>query len=289
MSTEDILKTLTVAKLMEICASENISNIPKKIRKDDLIKIMLEQIPTHELSKYLEKKEEKKSDDEMVAVKEEKKNEDNFYREKVILELQKHRIHRILLNELAENLGEKIPTGKGIQLYDGMSDKMLRELEKIFLKPNEKENNRTFTMICSNWLIFKVKEIERIKTGYEIDDNAKVDVIAFDVENLPYIMAECNLNGSIDEHVISETIAKASRLLDVYGKNLAKKYKEAWMRIYFFSNDENASKLLNIIKREGNIDEYGEMHIKRGIFKVDYNLKFHVYSVNEGKFHGLLF
>lgn len=287
MSTEDNLKTLTVAKLMDICKRENVTDVPKKIRKEDLIKIMIEQIPEDKINKYFENKEGKKSENENVTSQEE--NENNFYREKVILELQKHRIHRIILNELAENLGEKIPTGKGIQLYDGMSDRMLKELEKIFLNPNEKVNNRTFTMICSNWLIFKVKEIERIKTGYEIDDNAKVDVMAFDVENLPYIMVECNLNGNFNEDIIKDTIAKATKLLDMHGKTLAKKYKEAWMRIYFFSNDENASKLLNMIRGESNIDEYGEMHIKRGIFKVDYNLKFHIYSVNEGKFHGLLF
>lgn len=288
MSTEDLLKTLTVSKLMDICSKENVEDIPKKIKKDDLIKLMVGKIPKERISEYIKTKENPERSQEGKDASSEKE-EEAFYREKVILELQKHRVHRILINELAENIGEKHPSGKGIQLYDGMSDRMLQELEKIFLKPHENENNRTFTMICSNWLIFKAKEIERIKTAYEIEDNAKVDMIAFDVENLPYIMAECNLNGTIDEGTIKKAVENASKILDKYGKNIAKKYKEAWMRIYFFSNEENASKLLELVKRESTIDEFGEMRIKRGIFKVDYNLKFHIYSVNDGKFHGLLF
>ena len=288
MSSEEGLGSLTVSKLMEICKIEGLEDIPKKIKKQELIKTMMEKIPDNKLEKYLKETTNPEKNKHKVTGSAQKEG-DNYVREKVIVELQKHRIHRILLNELAENLGEKPPAGKGIQLFDGMSDRMLKELEKIFLKPNEEESERTFTMICSNWLIFKAKEIESIKTGYQIDDKNRVDVIAYDVGNLPYIMAECSLGKNFDGESLNMSIDKATKILDIHGKKIAKRYREAWLRIYFFGDEQSSSRLLELIRKNGKIDQYGEMHIKRGLFKTDYNLKFHVYSVNDGKFHGLLF
>ncbi len=292
MTDEEYLKNLTISKLLEICEKEKLQNIPKRVKKQELIDFMLKNIPSENLKKYENdhnEKENERGEEKHEEIKEKVPETQTFVRERVIVELQKHRIHRILINELSEKLGEKIPTGKGVQLYDGMSDKMLQTLDKLFLNGNEEEDELVFSMICSNWLIFKAKEIERLKTDYPVEGSEKIGALAFDVENLPYIIAEFNSGNEVNENNLNKIIEKATKILDKYGKDIAKKYKEAWIRIYIFAKGEKANDFLKLIKNNKSIDEYGEMHIKRGIFKTDYNLKFNVYAVNDGKFHGLLF
>ena len=285
MPYEDFLKQFNMEQLTEMCRLEGMKQVQKNMRKEHLIEYLQSHFNEEKLflyeNRYLKQQKTGKKDGNSPPKK--ATGSTSKSRESIIIELQKRRIHRILINNVAKLLDEDEPSGKGIEYYEKMSNKTLEMLREIFVSDAETTNKIVFSMRCANWLIFKTKEIQNIEFHHKLDSGKNVDFLAYDVEGLPYLMAECMPTGEMDSKELDGIIAKASNILERHGQKMAKRYREAWLGVAIFLPEDSANKIRDIIVNRKDIDPIGQMRIKRGFLKINHNLRFSIYSMKKGK------
>jgi hypothetical protein len=132
MPKTDFLLELDEKALKDIAQKEGLKTIPKNYGKDDFIKFLEGVLTAEKIKKYKAEYYERETVRD-IHIKERIK-EKGFKEEKeevtkismnkheAIVSLQKERISKKVLEEIANFLHEPIPTGSGVKLYDGMND-----------------------------------------------------------------------------------------------------------------------------------------------------------------------
>lgn len=198
--------------LRNIAKDEGLDPIPRNYDKEDLIKY-LQGILTIEKSKkyermYMEREVERdihiheKIKEKSVRSQSEEETRIILSRERKILELMKVKIQKEVLSVIANKLHEKEPEGSKQRLFEEMSDGYLQRSYEIFVELKHDRTGKNFEYLCANWLMGK-GEIEKLETDHEFHGVGEIDVVGFDDNMLPIVIAECK-----DRPVIKDDIDK---------------------------------------------------------------------------------
>lgn len=284
MAKSDFLLELDEMALKEIAKKEGLKTIPKNYGKEDFVKFLEGVLTAEKFKKYRSEYYERETVRD-IHIKERVK--EKGYREEreetakismnkheAIVNLQKERISKKVLETIADFLHEPTPTGSGVKLYDGMNEKMLSTVREIFIDGKEDKTGRYFEFRCANWLDYNEKLVSRIEMRHKFPKIGEIDIIAFDPMDEPKIMAECkDRPASIED--MDKWIANVEKL------NLE---FDSLSKAYFFSSKGFTQGVVDRIKNNQNIEPTtGEYTIKKGILSKSY-LKLKVYDVREDKF-----
>ncbi len=193
------------------------------------------------------------------------------------------KIHRIVVEAACEHFKEPLPKGTGVNFYDGMSDELLKHLHDVFVKKLDDPEGKNFELRSANWLVYRVKEVGAIRTRHTLPNTQELRLVGFDVEGLPYFIGEFSNVGMTDQN-FRKGIENARKVLENYGPRLMKKYKSAWMRVYYFVPEEHSDNFLKLITSDKSIAGDGTIRVKRGFLKQDYFIKISAFKVNGNKY-----
>ena len=147
MANTDFLLELKKNDLKEIAQKEGLKAIPKNYEKEDFVKFLDGVLTSEKIKKYREEYYERETVRDIHI--HEKIKEKGFKKEKeettkislnrheAIVNLQKERISKKVLEEIANFLHEPLPMGSGVKLYDSMNEKMLNVVKEIFIDNKE--------------------------------------------------------------------------------------------------------------------------------------------------------
>ncbi|MHB1439910.1 MAG: hypothetical protein ACYCSO_04190 [Cuniculiplasma sp.] len=288
MEVEQYLSNLSFSELRELAKKSGIKSIPRAYKKTDLVKYILENNSKETIQEWI-KKEQKASDKRNENHKEKKgeKGEKGFPRHEYIVDLQKERVHRIVVEAVCKNLKEDLPKSAGVNFYDEMSDKLLKYLHEVFVEQLDDRDEKYFELRCANWLTYKMKEIAALRTRHTLPGTGELRLVGFDVDGLPYVVGEFIEQGVTVEK-FNGAIESTKKVLETYGGRIGKKHKEAWLRLCFFVPEKYSNNLLEIIKQNKAVNESGVMRVKRGLLKADHHIKILAYKTEGKKFVDIL-
>ncbi|MCL4320819.1 MAG: hypothetical protein M1323_05615 [Candidatus Thermoplasmatota archaeon] len=285
MNEQNPIEKLSFAELKSIAKKSGLKTIPRTYKKADLIKYITENSTEEKRKawiKELNEKEVKVEERNNAVPKKDEKNE-SFSRKEYIVDLQKEKIHRIVVEAACEHFKEPLPKGTGVNFYDGMSDELLKHLHDVFVKKYDDPEGKNFELRSANWLVYRIKEVGAIRTRHTLPNTQELRLIGFDVEGLPYFIGEFSNTGMTDQN-FRRGIENARKVLENYGPKLLKKYKSAWMRVYYFVPEEHSDNFLKIITSDKSIAGDGTIRVKRGFLKQDYFIKISAFKVNGNKY-----
>ena len=177
-------------------------------------------------------------------------------RHEAIVNVQKERISKKVLEEIANFLHEPLPTGSGVNLYDKMNEKMLNAVREIFVDNMENKTGRYFEFRCANWLDFNEKEISRIEVRHKFTKIGEIDIIGFNQQDEPVLMAECK-DRTVSFEDVDKWIANMEKLAQEY---------PILSKAYFFSSKGYSQGVVDRVRNNANVDPYnGEYTLKKGI------------------------
>ena len=285
MKAEKPLDEISFADLKSIAKKTGLEAIPRTYKKEDLKKYIIENSNEKQREAWIKELKHSAPDQKGKENEKNKKpvQKESFSRKEHIVDLQKEKIHRIAVEAACELFNEPMPKGTGVGFYDGMSDKLLKQLFEIFVKKLDDPDGKYFELRSANWLVYRIKEIGAMRTRHTLPGSQELRMIGFDVEGLPYLIGEFSDKGEAESD-FKRAIENARRVLDNYGQKLIKKYKKAWMRVYFFVPGEQSENLLKIIKEDKTIDNEGIQRVKRGFLKTDHFIKISAFRVNGNKY-----
>ena len=114
------------------------------------------------------------------------------------------KIDSSVLNELANKLKEPTPNGRGSDFYDKMTDNLLEKINRIFIKKESDGKGVFLEFRTANFIMRNSKlKITRIATRHKFPEIGEIDVVGFDAEDKPIVIAECK-----DRHAKKEDVAK---------------------------------------------------------------------------------
>ena len=271
MARTDFLLKLDKKDLKNIAQKEGLKTIPKNYEKDDFVKFLEGVLTTEKIKQYREEYYEKETVRDIHI--HEKIREKGFKTESVentkitmnrheaIVNLQKERISKKVLEEIANFLHEPLPSGSGVKLYDDMNDKMLNVVREIFFDKTEDKTGRYFEFRCANWLDYNEKGLSRLEVRHKFPKIGEIDIVGFDYEDEPALMAECK-DRTVSFEDVDKWIANMEKLVQEY-PNLSK--------AYFFSSKGYSQGVVDRVKNNSNVDPYsGEYTIKKGIISKSY-------------------
>jgi|YelNatPaOPRAMG01_1025707.scaffolds.fasta_scaffold15455_8 hypothetical protein len=271
MAKSGFLLELDKKTLKDIAQKEGLKTVPKNYDKEDFVKFLEGVLTTEKIKRYREEYYERETERDIHI--HEKVKEKGFKREgeevtkmsvnrhEAIVNLQKERISKKILEEIANYLHEPLPTGSGVRLYDNLNEKMLNVVKEVFLDNKEDKTGRYFEFRCANWLDLNEKGITRLELRHKFPRIGEIDIVGFDGLDEPSIMAECK-----DRPVSFEDIDKWMANLDKLNNDFPSLYKA-----YFFSSKGYTQGVIDRVKNNNNVDPYtGMMEIKRGILSKAY-------------------
>ena len=264
MARTDFLLKLDKKDLKNIAQKEGLKTIPKNYEKDDFVKFLEGVLTTEKIKQYREEYYEKETVRDIHI--HEKIREKGFKTESVentkitmnrheaIVNLQKERISKKVLEEIANFLHEPLPSGSGVKLYDDMNDKMLNVVREIFFDKTEDKTGRYFEFRCANWLDYNEKGLSRLEVRHKFPKIGEIDIVGFDYEDELALMAECK-DRTVSFEDVDKWIANMEKLVQEY-PNLSK--------AYFFSSKGYSQGVVDRVKNNSNVDPYsGEYTIKK--------------------------
>ena len=201
MANTDFLLELKKNDLKEIAQKEGLKAIPKNYEKEDFVKFLDGVLTSEKIKKYREEYYERETVRDIHI--HEKIKEKGFKKEKeettkislnrheAIVNLQKERISKKVLEEIANFLHEPLPMGSGVKLYDSMNEKMLNVVKEIFIDNKEDKTGRYFEFRCANWIDYNERGISRIEVRHKFPKIGEIDITGFDQQDEPALMAEC--------------------------------------------------------------------------------------------------
>jgi Holliday junction resolvase-like predicted endonuclease len=237
----DLLQKLDEEQLQRVAKKEGLKVIPRTFKKRDIVKYLdgvltLEQIKEY-VGEYYERETERTIVHERIkekGIRVTKKETTRATIDKrglvyeVLGQEKREKISKEVLEEIAHYLHEPVPSGRGFELYDGMSDKMLQTVHAIFVAKESGMRGRSLEFRFANWLQRKLPEgVARLKVRHEVSRVGEIDVIGLDSKDRPLVMAECK-----DRPVKFED-------LDKWLSNVKRLYSEGQMLLeaaYFVSS-----------------------------------------------------
>lgn len=285
MPKNEFLVELDSKSLKEIAQKEGLTTIPKNYEKEDFIKFLEGVLTAEKVRKYKKEFYERETVrdihiHETVKEKGFKQESESISKVSVskhetIVNLQKERISKKVLETIADYLYEPVPTGSGVKLYDKMNEKMLNAVREIFIEDKEDKTGRYFEFRCANWLDYNVKGISRIEVRHKFPKIGEIDIVGFNHNDDPTIMAECK-----DRPVVAEDIDKWIANID----KLSQDY-DSLEKAYFFSSRGYTQGVVDRVKGHQNINDQstGKYLVRKGILNKSY-IELKVYDVPGGKF-----
>ena len=284
MAKTDFLLELDKKALRDIAQKEGLKTIPKNYEKDDFVKFLEGVLTVEKIKRYREEYYERETERDIHI--HEKVKESGFRSEKeeitkisvnryeAIVNLQKERISKKVLEEIANYLHEPLPSGSGVKLYDSMNEKMLNTVREIFLDNKDDRTGRYFEFRCANWLDLNVKGISRVELRHKFPKIGEIDIVGFNQIDEPLIMAECK-DRPVSFEDVDKWIANVDKLNFEY---------PSLGRAYFFSSKGYTQGVVERVKNIPNVNSYtGEMEIKRGILS-KYYVALKIYDNRGDKF-----
>ena len=113
MKEQNPIEKLSYAELKSIAKKSGLKTIPRTYKKTDLIEYILTNSTEEKRAKWIKElteKEERIKEGERAVPKEEEKKE-TFSRKEYIVDLQKEKIHRIVVEAACEHFKEPLPKG----------------------------------------------------------------------------------------------------------------------------------------------------------------------------------
>ncbi len=285
MKDQNPIERLSFAELKTIAKKSGLKTIPRTYKKADLIKYITENSTEEKRKSWIDELSEGErivDGRDRTATRKDEKNE-TFSRKEYMVDLQKEKIHRIVVEAACEHFKEPLPKGTGVNFYDGMSDELLKHLHDVFVKKLDDPEGKNFELRSANWLVYRVKEVGAIRTRHTLPNTQELRLVGFDVEGLPYFIGEFSNVGMTDQN-FRKGIENARKVLENYGPRLMKKYKSAWMRVYYFVPEEHSDNFLKLITSDKSIAGDGTIRVKRGFLKQDYFIKISAFKVNGNKY-----
>jgi hypothetical protein len=200
MTKAELLSKLDEKVLKDIAKNEEFS-FPKTYGKRELVKYLAGMLTLEKIKEYtaeIYEKETKRTiihetvKERGIRLKAKETTKIQFDKLQVIRELNKQKVDSQVLNAVANKMGEPIPKGKSFELYDGMSDNMLDYLNRIFVNGELDSEGRFIEFRTANFIKQRNKSaIKRIEIRKKLDKIGEIDIIGYDSDNKPLVMAEC--------------------------------------------------------------------------------------------------
>jgi len=269
MTKAELLSKLDEESLRKIAKNEEFS-IPKNYGKRDLVKYLEGTLTLEKIKEYtaeIYEKETKRTiihetvKENGIRIKAKETTKITFDKSKVIIELtQKEKVDFTVLEDIAKRLEVPPPSGKGLSLYGKMNDKMLDFLNRIFV---EKESDgyglfleyRTANFIKKQFGS-KVKRIE-VRCRKFFSEIGEIDVVGFDSENKPIVMAECKDRKAKKED-LDKWITNTRKLYQSHDCSLEESYFSTSKRL----TNENFERIENSNEVDA---ERGQLKATKGI------------------------
>ena len=204
MTQAELLTKLDEKALRNIAKNEELT-IPNSYRKRDLVKFLEGTLTLQKIKEYTMETYEKETKRTIIheTIKEKgirlKTKEIaviSFNKRAVIKQLANtEKIHPYVLEDISNRYNEPILKGKGIDLYNKMSDRMLETLNCIFIQKTIERKGEPRGLFLefrtANFLKQNSKlKIEQIKVRQPLSGN-EIDVVGFDKNGNPIVVAEC--------------------------------------------------------------------------------------------------
>ena len=290
MNKKELLSTLTVNQLKEIIALNGLENKNKGLKKNELVDLISEKVKMEDIHNYVdsisEKKNKAKEESPGQKPRTEKSKIEGPKNEEKIVALQREKIHRIVIDAVCNAKKEPLPKSTGIDFYDKLSDSVIDRLYSAFVLNKDDQNGEFNDMRVANALVYKEKEIGALRLGHKIGER-EFRILGFDISGLPYVMGITGLNDNF-EREIGNTMEAAKRLLESNSKEIAKKYREVWIRTIFISDRKNSSFIEKEIRKVNGIASNGVLKIKRGFFKPELHIRDELYIMEDKKLQKII-
>ena len=284
MAKTDFLLELKKNDLKEIAQKEGLKTVPKNYEKEDFIKFLEGVLTAEKIKKYREEYYEKetvrdihiheKIKEKGFRTETEENTKISMNRHEAIVNLQKERISKKVLEEIANFLHEPLPTGSGVKLYDNMNEKMLNAVREIFVDNKEDKTGRYFEFRCANWLDYNERGISRIEVRHKFPKIGEIDITGFDQQDEPVLMAECK-DRTVSFEDVDKWLANMEKLAQEF---------PSISKAYFFSSKGYSQGVVDRVRNNANVDpSTGEFTLKKGILSKTY-IKLKIYDNRGDKF-----
>ncbi len=270
MTKAELLSKLDEEALRKIAKNEELS-IPKNYGKRDLVKYLNGMLTLEKIKEYTAEVYEKETKrttvihetikEKGIRIKAKETTKIKFDKLEVIRELtQEEKIDLSVLDDIAKNLGEPAPKGKGFSLYDKMSDKMLDYLNRIFVKKESEGHGLFLEYRTANFIKCKNKKVNQIRIRVKPCLEVKqLDVVGFDSKDIPLVMAECK-DTSVKVDYLDKWIENTKRLFD-FSKGILEES-------FFVTSKKLTEECLRHIETHKDIDaKRGQLKVVGGWFE----------------------
>ena len=178
----------------------------------------------------------------------------------LIRELSGQKIDLQILKAVANRMGEHIPNGKGFELYDQMSEKMLEYLNRIFVEQELDSEGRFIEFRTADFIKQKYRtQIKRVEIRPRFDKIGEIDVVGFDSEDKPLVMAECKGKRPIKDEM-AKWLENTRRVFHENDKTL--------IESYFVTSNKLTPENLKYIEDCEDVDaKKGQLMTVRGIIE----------------------
>jgi hypothetical protein len=263
MTKAELLSKLDEKALRNIAKNENFT-VPKTYDKQDLVKYLEGTLTLQKIKEYtceIYEKETKRTiihetiKEKGIRIKAKESLEVKFDKLEVIRELtQKEKIDSLVLKEIARNLKQPLPKGRGFDLYDKMNEEMLQFINNVFVKKESDGHGLFLEYRTANFLVQNAKtKIVRIEIRHKCSNSDEIDVTGFNSQGKPVIIAECK-----DKHAKKEDIAKWIK----NSKQIFQDNNGSLEESYFVTSDKFTD------QNYGYIEEFRDIDSKKGILKI---------------------
>ncbi len=280
MSHSGFLEELNEDELRELVRKEGMKVIPKNYEKEDMIKFLDGVLTAEKIKKYSKEYSEREIERDIhihEKIKEKSSNSQfveetkvTISREKKILDLMKRKIQKEVLSVIANKLHEKEPEGSKQSLYENMSDTFLQKAYDIFVEGKMDRSGRNFEYLCANYLL-GTEEVEKLETDHDFHGIGEVDIVGFDDNMLPVIIAECKDRTALKEDV-DKWITNTIGLYDKFSSKIEEKHRgKTRMTSYFFTSERITQEVLeryksHKVKDDGTYQKYPVITPKSNLF-----------------------
>lgn len=200
MTKVELLSKLDENALRNIAKNEELS-VPKNYGKRDLVKFLNGMLTLEKIKEYTAEVYEKETKrtiihetvkEKGIRISKKETTKVQFDKLQIIRELNKQKIDLRILEAIANLISEPIPKGKGMELYDKMTDNMLQYLNRIFVDGEFDGIGKFLEFRTANFIKQDFgSEVKRVETRHRFDKIGEIDVVGFDSNDKPLVMAEC--------------------------------------------------------------------------------------------------
>lgn len=236
-SKTKLLSKLDVNTLKKVAKKEGLKKIPSSYGKSDLVKYLSGVLTLKQVKSYTVENYEKETKREIIreTIKEKGTRQRFETKQTVKIELNKaelilklteskEKINKSVLEEIANYIHEPIPTGSGYSLYKKMSEKMLDRLYHVFIEKETDRQGRYLEYRFANFIQkLSRQNIARLKIRYDLPKVGEIDVLGFDSDDKPVLIAECK-DRPVKYEDVDKWISNVKRTHSEYDGSLMEAY-----------------------------------------------------------------